>query len=128
MRKLIFASVVLFFSLTSSLTLAQVGFQGGTVGQQGGGFSGPGLSQVTVEAARQLRDDAFVILRGNIIRHLGKDKYIFRDSTGDITVDIDQDKWLGQTVTPETSVEIKGEIDKDWNSVEVEVDQILIVK
>jgi uncharacterized protein (TIGR00156 family) len=69
-----------------------------------------------------------VVLKGNIVRYLGKDKYRFSDSTGEINVEIDSDKWLGQNVTPEVVVEIRGEIDKDWNSVEVDVDSLKIAK
>ena len=75
-----------------------------------------------------LRDDSYALLRGNITQHLGKDKYLFKDATGYIHVEIDQDRWGGQTVTPQDIVEIHGEIDKDWNSVEIDVDRIIIVK
>ncbi|MDR1609223.1 MAG: NirD/YgiW/YdeI family stress tolerance protein [Deltaproteobacteria bacterium] len=119
------ALLVLAFSPTLG---AQVGLPGGPVGQQGGGFTGPGLASSSVADALKLRDDSYVILKGNIVRHLGKEKFLFRDLTGEITVEIDNDKWRGQNVSPETTVEIRGEIDKDWNSVEVEVDQIAIVK
>ncbi|MDR1872528.1 MAG: YgiW/YdeI family stress tolerance OB fold protein [Deltaproteobacteria bacterium] len=132
MRKSLVIVALLCLSLGwgSSLAWGQLGggVQGGAVGQQGGGFTGPGLSLTTVAEALKLPDDSYAHLKGNIIRHLGKDKYLFSDATGEINVDIDADKWHGQNVTPETTVEIKGEIDKDWNSVEVDVDQIAIVK
>jgi uncharacterized protein (TIGR00156 family) len=94
----------------------------------GGGFSGPGTAVSTVEQAVTMRDDAWIILRGNIIRHVGKDKYLFQDATGTIHVEIDHDKWGGQIITPADLVEIKGEIDKDWNSVEIEVERIAKVQ
>ncbi|MDR0549090.1 MAG: NirD/YgiW/YdeI family stress tolerance protein [Deltaproteobacteria bacterium] len=125
---LLVAISVCFWGFWPNLSQAQLSVPGGTVGQQGGGFSGPGLAPSTAQEAIKARDDSYVILKGQIVRHLGKDKYLFRDVTGEINVDIDRDKWLGQTVTPETTVEIRGEIDKDWNSVEVDVDQITIVK
>ncbi|MDR1577102.1 MAG: NirD/YgiW/YdeI family stress tolerance protein [Deltaproteobacteria bacterium] len=107
---------------------AQVGSRGDVVGQPGGGFSGPSEAFTTVDRALKLPDNASVVLKGHIIRHLGKDRYIFRDETGEINVDIDSDKWRGQLVKPEVTVEIKGEIDKDRNNVEVEVDQITIIE
>jgi uncharacterized protein (TIGR00156 family) len=135
MRKLlaftaIAAMSLVFWPVYSAAQIGGVqgGVQGGAIGQPEGGFSGPGLEVTLAAEASKLRDDSYVILRGNVIRHLGKDKYVFRDSSGEINVDIDRDKWLGQTVTPETVVEIRGEIDKDWNSVEVDVDRIVIVK
>jgi uncharacterized protein (TIGR00156 family) len=106
----------------------QGGFQSGSAGQREGGFSGPGLEVSQAAEASKLRDDSYVILRGNVIRQLGEDKYVFRDSSGEINLDIDRDKWRGQIVSPETVVEIKGEIDKDWNSVEVDVDRLVVVK
>ncbi|MDR1395644.1 MAG: YgiW/YdeI family stress tolerance OB fold protein [Deltaproteobacteria bacterium] len=125
---LLIPALFLLLLLPSPAPAQSGGFQGGPVGQNNGGFSGPGLEQSTVEQALTLRDDAYVILRGNIIRHLGKDKYLFRDSTGEINVDIDRDKWNGQNVTPENTVEIQGEIDKDWNSIEVDVDRLTLLK
>jgi uncharacterized protein (TIGR00156 family) len=108
--------------------LAAAAQNGGAPSFQGGGFSGPGVALSTVQQAVSLRDDAYVLLRGHIIRHLGKDRYLFRDATGEINVDIDPDKWEGRTVTPEDTVEIRGEVDKDWNSVEVDVDRLSIVQ
>jgi uncharacterized protein (TIGR00156 family) len=95
---------------------------------QGGGFSGLGITPITVQQAMTLRDDSYAILRGNIIQHLGKDRYLFKDATGSIQAEIDRDKWGGQNVTPQDTVEISGEIDKDWNSVEIDVDRVVVVK
>jgi uncharacterized protein (TIGR00156 family) len=135
MRNLILIMAFLVFALfitptTESGAQGQVGggFQGGAIGQQGGGFQGPGLEPMTVAQAIKLRDDSYVILTGTIVRHLGKDKYLFQDATGEINLDIDSDKWMGQNVTPAQTVEIRGEIDKDWNSIEVEVDRVTVVK
>ncbi|MDR3175744.1 MAG: YgiW/YdeI family stress tolerance OB fold protein [Desulfovibrio sp.] len=111
----------------ASMAASQGGFQEAP-SAAGGGFSGPGISPVTVRQAMAMRDDSYVILRGNITQRLGKDKYVFRDETGNIHVDIDQDKWGGKTVTPQDTVEIHGEVDKDWNSVEIDVDRIIMMK
>lgn len=94
----------------------------------GGGFSGPGISATTVEQAKSMPDDARVVLRGNIVQHLGKDNYLFKDATGTIRVEIDNDKWGGQTVTPDDTVELHGEVDKDWNSVEIDVDRVVRIR
>ncbi len=96
-------------------------------GAYGGGFSGPGPATASVKEALSMQDDSFVILRGNIIQHLGDDKYLFKDATGTIRVEIDHDKWFGQNVTPTDTVELAGEVDKDWNRVEVEVKRITVV-
>ncbi len=52
------------------------------------------------------------------------DLYVFKDASGTINVDIDHKRWNGVTVTPKDTVEIQGEVDKDWNSVEIDVKQI----
>lgn len=111
---------------TASFAAPQGGFQPSAT--SGGGFSGPGLSVSTVEQAKGMRDDAKVAVRGSIIQHLGKDKYLFKDATGSIRVEIDNDKWGGQTITPDDTVELHGEVDKDWNSVEIDVDRVVKVK
>ncbi|MDR0622109.1 MAG: YgiW/YdeI family stress tolerance OB fold protein [Deltaproteobacteria bacterium] len=124
-----------FLGLTLALTItlvmapatsaeAQDGFQGPSGPAVGGGFTGPGLATATVTEALRQRDDSYVILQGQIVRHLGKDKYLFKDATGEINLDIDNNKWNGLNVTPDDTVEIRGEIDKDWNSIEVDVDSI----
>jgi len=92
--------------------------------QTQGGFSGPSISKTTVNQAKTLKDDIPVVLEGNIIQHLGKDNYLFRDATGEINIEIDHDDWNGVTVTPKDTVTISGEIDKDWNSFEIEVDSV----
>lgn len=71
-----------------------------------------------------LRDDTWVTLRGNIVERISDDLYVFKDASGTINVDIDHKRWNGVTVTPKDTVEIQGEVDKDWNSVEIDVKQI----
>ena len=89
-----------------------------------GGFTGPGPSITTVKEAQGMPDDAVVTLRGNIVRYLGKDLYVFKDSTGTVNVDVDDDIWRGQDVSPEDTVEITGEVDKDWLSLEIDVQRL----
>ena len=90
-----------------------------------GGFTGPGPGLVTTEQAKSMRDDADVMMRGNIVQNLGGEEYLFRDATGTITVEIDNEVWAGQTIAPADQVEIYGEIDKEWASTKVEVDRIV---
>jgi uncharacterized protein (TIGR00156 family) len=119
---------ILFSALLALLPMAACPQGAAAAESPGGGFSGPGVAPVTVRQAMTMRDDGYVILRGNITRHLGKNTYLFTDATGDIHVEIDPDRWGGQTVTPQDVVEVYGEIDKDWNSVEIDVDRISMVK
>lgn len=91
---------------------------------QAGGFTGPSGSVTTVANAKSLRDDTWVTLRGKITERISDDLYKFQDASGVINVDIDHKRWNGVTVGPQDTVEIQGEVDKDWNSVEIDVKQI----
>lgn len=106
----------------------QGGFHDGTP-RQGmmSSFNGGLVSATTVAQAKDLADDSWVVLRGQIVRQVGKKDYIFKDDTGEIQVEIDHKKWRGQSVTPDDLVEISGEIDKDWGSIEIEVKSIKVI-
>ena len=92
-----------------------------------GGFQGPGLTVMTVSEALKLNDDAPVKLSGKIEKSLGNEKYLFKDATGSITIEIDDEDWNGVNATPETEIIITGEIDKDMlRDAEVDVDMVTL--
>lgn len=93
-----------------------------------GGFKGPGLSVMTVEQALKLGDDTAVVLEGQIEKSLGKENYVFKDATGSVTIEIDDDDWKGQTVTPQDTIIIKGEVEKDMFKTEIDVDVVELKK
>lgn len=128
LRKLIITTTIVLLSGIGMAAYAQGGFRGGPSSQ--GGFQGPASTPtiVTVEQAKSAPDDTMVLLRGHIIEHIKSDDYTFKDDTGTIRVDIDHDKWAGQNVTPENLVEIWGEVDKGWNSVEIDVKSIRVIQ
>lgn len=105
-----------FVSLAQASGLTQVG------------FNGPVESFSTVAQAKSLRDDASVKLQGTITRQVGDELYEFNDNSGSIYVEIDDEVWAGKSISPKDSVIITGEIDKGWNSVEVDVKSIRAVK
>ena len=92
-------------------------------------FKGPGVNNVasTVAQAKDANDNDHVVLEGFVINKIRDNKYTFRDNTGEITVEIDHDVFRGKEVKPETKVQIKGEVDKDWNKVSIDVDTIEIL-
>ncbi|WP_158782477.1 YgiW/YdeI family stress tolerance OB fold protein [Pantoea sp. BAV 3049] len=94
------------------------------VAAQKGGFVATNGALTSVKQAQDLPDDAWVTMRGNIEKRVGDEDYLFHDATGSIRVEIDHKRWEGQTVTPTDKVELQGKIDKDFNSVEVDVKQI----
>lgn len=84
-------------------------------------FQGPGAkvpatkpSVATVADALKAPEDIVCVFEGNIIEKLpkGDNKYSFKDPTGVIVVEIDEDVFGDNTVTPATKVRIKGKVDK----------------
>ncbi|MDQ9022210.1 NirD/YgiW/YdeI family stress tolerance protein [Acinetobacter sichuanensis] len=81
----------------------------------------------TVKQALTLKHDAKVQLQGYVVKAIGDEKYQFRDKTGTITVDIDDDLWKGKAVSASTLVTLSGEVDVDYKPtkrVEIEVDAV----
>jgi uncharacterized protein (TIGR00156 family) len=74
-------------------------------------------------------DDQRVVIRGNVLRRLYGDKYMFSDGTGEIRVDIDQEEWPKEPVTDKTTVELIGKIDTEWSRpTEIDVKVLRVVK
>lgn len=121
MRK---ACLLLIFGMfTSGLVFGDFRGSADRVSTQRGGFKGRGVSSEikTVAQVKDEWDDAWVTVRGNIIRKLSKDKYLFKDSTGEIVVEIDSKYWLGVEVDENDVVELSGEVDKDAFKVKLDV-------
>lgn len=117
-------TLVLIMAILLSFAAEGLTAQGGFSDGAQGGFSGPGPALTTVEQAKNLKDDARVTLRGNIVQRLGDEEYLFRDNTGEINVDIDDKRWQGQQVGPSDLVEIQGKLDRDWNTLEIDVKRL----
>jgi uncharacterized protein (TIGR00156 family) len=97
---------------------------------QADGFNGPGdrPQPATAAEAATLPDDAKVTLSGYIVRSLGDEQYEFRDATGTLVVEIDDDEWQGAEITPNDPVELTGEIDHEGQDLELEVDHIRLTQ
>lgn len=125
MKKCILATLLL---TASTFTLAD-GFTGNTAQTGVSGFNGPSntaAKTMNVKQAKTMADDSYVTLRGKIVQHIKGDKYLFQDASDNIVVEIDDELWYGLTVTPNDTVEIIGEIDKDtpWGKVDIDVEHI----
>ncbi len=79
---------------------------------------------VTVRQVKEMRDDVPVTVKGNIVQRMGDEKYLFEDATGSITVEIDDDDWRGQTVSPNDTVKLRGEVDAGIFKTEIDVDSV----
>ncbi|NHQ90025.1 NirD/YgiW/YdeI family stress tolerance protein [Janthinobacterium lividum] len=73
-------------------------------------------------------DDQAVVLRGNLLRKVGNEKYTFSDGTAEIRVDIDDKVFMNRKIDARTRVEIRGEVEKDFmESPEIDVDVLTVV-
>jgi uncharacterized protein (TIGR00156 family) len=119
-NKLRIAALVL-----AALLLIGLGVFIGLFALKGGAEAGPPAGTAepgpafTVEQAKNLPDDAYIELAGTIDRFLGDEKYIFRDATGSITIEIDH-KDRGDFSVGDT-VRITGEVDVDSKGTVIEV-------
>ena len=63
----------------------------------------------------------------NVLKY--KRKYVFKDDTGSIVVEIDDDDWGGLDVSPKDKVEIRGEVDTHMmKPTDIDVDTVQLVK
>lgn len=81
-------------------------------------------SITTVAKAKRAYDDTYVTLRGNIVAKIGKETYRFKDNTGSIRVEIDNDVWRGLNISSKDTVTLYGKIDRDDGRVEIDVKRI----
>jgi len=94
------------------------------------GYTGPGeVAQVTtVDQALKAGDDTPVVLQGQIVKRLQDELYEFKDATGTIHVEIDNEDWPPQAISEKATVKLTGEVDKDLTSREIDVDIVELVK
>jgi uncharacterized protein (TIGR00156 family) len=91
-------------------------------------YTGPSEKEMTTVAdvLANAKDDTYVQLKGKITQQVGKEKYIFVDSSGEIRVEIDNEVFT-VPVDDKTNVEIRGEFEKDFmESPEIDVDSVII--
>lgn len=86
------------------------------------------LELSTVVEVSQMEDDTKVMLEGFIGQQSGDDNYIFKDDTGEITIEVEEDTWRGQNVNEDIKVRIMGEYEKEANSEEIEVEWLEIIE
>ena len=108
---------------------AAPGYQGPSASY--GGFQGPTGGTDNDTVALKAWDESPVVLTGNIVERLAgsDDKYMFRDATGQIIVDIDHELFWGKTVTPANTVRIAGEVDKEmFEATKIDVKFLEVIK
>lgn len=79
-------------------------------------YTGPSaIPAATVKSLQQGgKDDQHAVLRGKIVSHVGHERYLFADGTGQMQVKIKASRWPAQKpVDANTTVELLGEYDKE---------------
>lgn len=89
-----------------------------------GGFVSGSEAIATVKQVMEMRDDIPVIVKGHIVQRMGDEMYLFEDATGTIRVEIDDDEWRGQTITPTDTVKLYGEVDRGIFKTEIEINYV----
>lgn len=79
---------------------------------------------VSVEQLKDQRDDSWVTLEGKLVKHIGGETFLFRDTSGEVEVDVDEEVWHGVEVGPNDLIRIRGEVDHSWNKVDIEVEHL----
>lgn len=82
----------------------------------------------TVAAALQAADDSLVLLEGNILRQIDKEHYEFKDATGTARVEIDRKHLPAEKFSAQSTVRLRGKVDKELSGREIEVRQVEVLK
>lgn len=90
-----------------------------------GGYQGPSRVTKVADLSRFQSDDQDVILEGYIINRIGKDDYTFKDDTGSIAIELDDDIRL-VNINEHTKVRIYGEYDGGFDN-RVDVDRVEVM-
>jgi uncharacterized protein (TIGR00156 family) len=74
-------------------------------------------------------DDAPVVLEGYVSKQLTGEKYLFTDGQSEIQVEIDSKVLPKTPIDEKTRVQIRGEVDKDYQQgPEIEVKSVTVLK
>ncbi|MGL4714744.1 MAG: YgiW/YdeI family stress tolerance OB fold protein [Aeromonas sp.] len=88
-------------------------------------YTGPQeQNKVSVAQLKELADDSRATLEGKLVKQLGGEHYLFRDASGEVEVEVDQDVWRGTEVGPDDLIRIYGEVDHSWNKTEMDVETL----
>lgn len=79
----------------------------------------------TIAAAKKANEDTPVSLTGYITQQISDDDFYFKDSTGEIKIEIDDDVWENRTITPKDRITIEGKVDDGKNGNTIDVYRII---
>ena len=73
-----------------------------------------------VSDADKWQDDQFIVLEGNIVKQVGKKDFVFKDTSGELTLEINRKAWRDGLISPEDKIRIVADVEKSWGKTEVE--------
>lgn len=119
MKKIIYLLIMSAF--VSSSVYAD--FTGPSVYQTNSGFQNAGTtySVSQVKDVLNMYDDQIAVVQGNITKRLSDDKYLFKDKSGEMVVEIDYKYWANIQVDENNILELTGKVDRDYNTVSLDV-------
>ena len=68
-----------------------------------------------------------VVLQGQIVKRLQDELYEFKDASGTIHVEIDDEDWPPQAISETARVKLTGEVDRDLMNREIDVELVELV-
>lgn len=118
--------------MKQSLVLLSLTLALGTAASVHAQYQGPGSKpskaapqapmNTVADVLKHGKDDQMVTLVGNVVKKVGWEKFLFRDASGEIRIEIDDEVMPTQPFDDKTKVEITGEVEKDFlRSVEIDV-------
>ncbi len=121
------------------MTIAVITMLAGMASPAHAQYQGPGSRAAKVtpqgpiatvaDVLQRGRDDQRVTLTGHVVKKVGWEKYQFRDASGEIRIEIDDEVMPTEPFDDKTKVEITGEVEKDFlRSVEIDVKAIRLLK
>ena len=125
MKKFLVLCVCCFVALFTTATVSAQ-FTGSSSGASAITVSSGGQIQaMTVDRVKNLSKDAPVILVGNITRSISKSSFTFRDSTGEITINVAAKTFGGVSIGDSDRIVIVGNVKINKGAVEVDVAVLL---
>jgi len=116
------AAVAVFATVLSAASFAQF------TGPSAAGGTRASAQETTAAGIATAREGSNVTLTGNVVAHVRGDHFTFRDASGEVRVEIDDDIWRGRKIAPETRVRLVGEVDRDRRGRYVDVDALEVVQ
>lgn len=109
-----FLSILMLVGISTSIVVAA----------HGGFKDSVAPKKATVAEILKMNNNSYISVQGNIVKRISDDKYSFKDNTGTITVEIDDDKWGGVNAGTQDKLELIGEVEKKYNTTELDVDSV----